>query len=716
MKKLLNFRPILFIAISLCLGLILGYSIINRSLWLSILSVALFLVGLIYYLVFSYVNKRLKKSTVFAVIIIIFFILGLLSITIKVNNFEKVNLSGHTLTVTGRITYLQENKEETFKMILSDVEFSGYKTGSTDYKIQIYCTGINDFRLGDLIKFTDKIQDYTVIYDQEFSASNISNNIRYFCNLQSENIAIRGNELTLFEKCNLFLKDSLRQGLKGDEFALAYAMLLGNSDYMDFGLLNQFRSAGIAHIFAVSGLHVGFIALVLKWCFDKIRLNKVLKIILIGSIVFFYAGVCGFSSSTVRATIMCVVLLCSEALLERYDPVSSISLSAIIILFYAPAELFCVGFQLSFVVVLGIVLLSGFFTKLFRKLPKKLAGSFATVISAQIAGIPICLAVFDKVSFISVLTNFIFLPIVSTIFIVVFICTLIGGLLSIPKIALFLPQYALYLINRLMSIVDYGFFDYGGVYLGVFSIFFYAFFLVVGGFFNLDRIIKRIVSITLAIIFLVGTVVLNINLNNSEKVVVYGSQNISFTVHNYRNSTTLILSHYTPNKSLSQLKRVMNKEDLDSLDLLIVPKFISSIDLQLFLTRLNDIDLPETIILFDETHSVNQSLIKKSFMIERIINLYDLNQISIGEMVVASETFGYGVNLTTNHFDFTVLSTISDDVALDTVVKTGKDILVLSNRKDYIFANSNAKNQISYFADERFTDAESFGYVKYVKK
>ena len=716
MKKLLNFRPILYIALSLCSGLILGYSFAIHKLWLSIVTLVFFSVCCVLYLVASIINKSLKKSAIFIAIILFFFFVGLLSITLKIDSFEKSNLDAHTLTVSGRITYIEENDDESFKMILSDVKFSGYKEGETTYKIQVYCTGINDFKLGDLVVFTDKMYDYTVTYDQEFSANNISKGIKYFTSINSENIDVSGNRLTVFEKVNLFLKNSLREGLSNDEFALAYAMLLGNSDFMDFGILSQFRSAGIAHIFAVSGLHVGFIALVLKWIFDRIKVNRYLKLIIIGCIVFFYAGVCGFSASSVRASIMCVVLLFSESIFERYDPLTAVSVSALIILLYSPVELFCVGFQLSFVVVLGIVLLRGFFLRLLNKLPKKIADSLSTVISAQIAGIPICLAVFNKVSLISVVMNFLFLPIASTIFIVVFVSAIIGGLLFIPKILLFVPQCALWLINRLMSIVNYGFFDYGGISLGVFALFFYLFLLVLVGFFNISVKARKKISVMLASIFIIGTTTFNLNLYNSERIIVYGSQRLCFSLHNYQDKTTLILSEYVSDTNLSQLKRVMNKENLDTIDCLVVPKLNKNFDLQLFLTKLNEIDLPETIIYYDENNDTNHGVIEKSFGITNIYNLFNEITVCILDVTVSTEIYGYAVNVKSNSFDFTAVSNILSDVPIDATVDSGEDLLILTNRKEYIFEYSSAKNKLSYTKDANYNDAESFGYVKYVKK
>ena len=88
----------------------------------------------------------------------------------------------------------------------------------------------------------------------------------------------------------------------------------------------------------------------------------------------------------------------------------------------------------------------------------------------------------------------------------------------------------------------------------------------------------------------------------------------------------------------------------------------------------------------------------------------------IDELYVTSEIEGYGVNLKTKSFDFTVVSNIPDNVLAKATVKSGRDLLVLSNRKDYLFANNHAKNKVSYLSDTEYIDAESFGYVKYIKK
>lgn len=169
-------------------------------------------------------------------------------------------------------------------------------------------------------------------------------------------------------------------------------------------------------------------------------------------------------------------------------------------------------------------------------------------------------------------------------------------------------------------------------------------------------------------------------------------------------------------KSVSQLKRVMNKENLSSIEKLIVPKQDEWFDLQLFLTKLTTVDLPEVIVYYDESNNVNHDVIKKSFGINYVYNLSIAKEMQIDELYLTSEIEGYGVNLKTKSFDFTVVSNIPDNVLAKATVKSGRDLLVLINRKDYLFSNNQAKNKVSYLSDSEYIDAESFGCVKYIKK
>ncbi len=712
MKKLLNFRPFLFMAVSLIIGLITAYFYTFTSPIFAIVCIAIFLACIVIYLVYGIKNKEIKEKGIFAIIFCLFFILGGVNFSCSVNSFESANLDNHTLNVYGKITYVRQIDESQTKIILSKVEFSGYKNVKSPYKVQVYVDGDSNLKLGDLILFNSKVEDVTTIYDCKFSAENISNGVKYTANVNALDIANRGNILTIFERCNLFIKDSLEKGLKHDEFALSYAMLSGDSDYMDYGVLSRFRATGVAHIFAVSGLHIGFLAMALKLLFKKLKVNKYLSTAIIVFTLFFYAGVCGFSSSSLRASIMCAVLLISELFFARYDPLSSVSISATILLLISPMELFCVGFQLSFAVVVGIMTLSSGISKIFKFLPLKISNTLGTVFSAQLASIPISLASFGEVSVISVLANLIFIPIVSVIFIAIFICTIVGGIFGVSNITLFLVQYVLQAINFLINLIDYSVFMVGDIIMGVFAIGYYLALFIACQNVNVKKLTSIILSISIALVSIGGTIFLTVNDKNSSKIIVSGATNMCFSMVVEEKENSMVLSHYSSG-SINGYKRVVNKEKIEKVDNLFLLEN-SVKDLQVLLTKLNEVKLPEKVYYYGTIEKEEELAITSSFKGIELISVVE-ESIKVNKFTFNYTLNGLALNIDGENFDVVILGQIPVDASTNIKVESSADLVVVKNRSDYILNNCNAINKLTYLKENGYTDAESNGYVKYVK-
>ena len=101
----------------------------------------------------------------------------------------------------------------------------------------------------------------------------------------------------------LFRSDNLDK----DTAAICYAMLIGDTKGVDDATLDSFRFGGVAHIFAVSGLHIGLVYGVIAFAMKKLRANKFLSAAICIAVILLYSAVCGFTLSSVRAVIMCAV-------------------------------------------------------------------------------------------------------------------------------------------------------------------------------------------------------------------------------------------------------------------------------------------------------------------------------------------------------------------------------------------------------------------------
>ena len=157
----------------------------------------------------------------------------------------------------------------------------------------------------------------------------------------------------------LWADSILRAHIHGErEQSLASALVLGVTDGLDNDLLNAYSASGAMHVLSVSGLHVGIVYWVILMMFKPIqRLKNSQWILAVTSIVvlWIYAFVTGLSPSVLRAVTMFSFVALARPLNRQTNIYNTLAASAFILLVYDPYMLMSVGFQLSFLAVLGIV-------------------------------------------------------------------------------------------------------------------------------------------------------------------------------------------------------------------------------------------------------------------------------------------------------------------------------------------------------------------------
>jgi competence protein ComEC len=155
-----------------------------------------------------------------------------------------------------------------------------------------------------------------------------------------------------------FLDILEESGLGGKEYAVASAILLGYDEHLDSEQRRQFTGAGAIHILCVSGLHVGIIYLVLSGMLGVLKRKKGLRMVrtfVLLLAIWFYALVTGFSPSVLRATTMFSFIIIGSSLSRKPNIYNSLAGSAFLLLAINPYMITAVGFQLSYLAVLGIV-------------------------------------------------------------------------------------------------------------------------------------------------------------------------------------------------------------------------------------------------------------------------------------------------------------------------------------------------------------------------
>ncbi len=709
LNKIFNFRPLLIIAISLIFGILSAYFFVLGNIFFAICSVVAFLIVSVLSLLFSD-KMSLKSALSFGCIFLAFFLIGNGLFSLNIKNYQDADLDNHYFTVEGKIKEFSEI-DEGYKIILTDVTLYGIERGKTDYNIALYSYGELIGDVGDVIKFNSLLIDKDIIYDGKFSAYDIERKIKYIATLNSEDIYLTGNKKSVFDTINLAIRDTLKEGLDQQEFTIAYALLTGNSEYMDFETMNNFRGAGVSHIFAVSGLHIGFLAFFLNLIFKKTKMNKVVKFIIIAFILFFYCGICGFSASSLRAFIMCLISLLLDMIFERYDGLSALSISAIIILLISPVQLFCVGFQLSFSVVFAILTIAPVISRVLRFLPKKISDSLGVVLSAFIISVPILLSAFGEFSFFSVVVNLIFVPIIGIIFILLFILTFVSMLIS-PSVILFVINYILKGVNFFISLIDYTVFSVGGFSFGALSILYYLTCIVDGETINLKRIYKIVITSALSLIIVIGGIFYNVQEKNKTEAFVCGAENFSFTMLSSKNENVLIVSASEYNFSLSRLKKVMNLKNIDKVNYLIILEGKNTRK-DVILTRIyREIDI-DNVLYYGERDLTLES-VASTFKGVCAYSFLDLQEMNLKHFACQFVLSGYAIK--TNILNDTVLvfSRLGNNYSKYFGLSGNFDTIIAYDYYEKIFDEYNPNFKICYRGGSGYKNGESNGILRLV--
>jgi len=149
-------------------------------------------------------------------------------------------------------------------------------------------------------------------------------------------------------------------GMSGDEYSVINAILLGNDDTMNAEIRQSYASAGVSHILCVSGMHVGIIFMILNFLLKPMNFSRkttIVKVFLLLATIWFYAYITGLSPSVKRAATMFSFVAIGDLLHRNTNIFHSLWASCFILLLFNPLLLFDVGFQLSYLAVLGIVTL-----------------------------------------------------------------------------------------------------------------------------------------------------------------------------------------------------------------------------------------------------------------------------------------------------------------------------------------------------------------------
>ena len=211
------------------------------------------------------------------------------------------------------------------------------------------------------------------------------------------------------------LMQSINYVLPQKEASLVNAVLLGQKQDLNNEVINDFRTDGISHVLAVSGLHISLLAAAFMMLLIYLKVPRKISALSSIGLVLLFMAVTGFVPSVMRAGIMAIIMYLGIAFSKRADTMNSLGASALILCLINPLAAGDLGLILSFFATLGLITLS---PKLYAytnskinvptrldKPIRKVNGVFCATISAVLFTLPFTVISFGTISLIAPLAN-----------------------------------------------------------------------------------------------------------------------------------------------------------------------------------------------------------------------------------------------------------------------------------------------------------------------
>ncbi len=242
----------------------------------------------------------------------------------------------------------------------------------------------------------------------------------------------------------------VKWGFEGDNLAILSALTLGYKEDLSEEIKEAYSVAGVSHVLALSGLHIGLLFILLGGLLKMLgqsRSSRFLRILIIIVCLWAFAFVSGLSASVVRSAIMFTLIAVSGIMGAKPITLNTLAFAALMMLLYNPFYLYDVGFQLSFIAVASIVIIQPWLYKQVSPkgyILKYLWGTTTVTIAAQLGTAPLIIYYFSSFPVYFLFTNIVVVMLVSWI---LYLAVVVWVLFICP----FVQEYFIYVLKLFIT-------------------------------------------------------------------------------------------------------------------------------------------------------------------------------------------------------------------------------------------------------------------------
>jgi competence protein ComEC len=328
---------------------------------------------------------------------------------VELNKLRNVNNFSQEIEIKTKVISKKDQREKYARYIIKDLDTSRGK-------ILLLTDKYNNFKYGDILQIRGILELPQNFPDFDYQGYLAKENIYYISPFPTVDISekAKSNIANNFNNGLYGIKTRIRKniikGFSPRESNFLRAILLGDKGVVDEDFRRELSRSGTSHIIAISGLHLSILAVFIFSGLLMLGFRRKHATIITIFILIFFAVFIGFKVSLIRAVLMASLALMALSSGKLFRTEQTLCYIAFTMLIFNPLLLrYDIGFQLSFLAVLGIFLLKPLFDYIFQqklKLSQILTNMLTVTLAAQIFTLPIIMSNFRIISFIAPFVNF----------------------------------------------------------------------------------------------------------------------------------------------------------------------------------------------------------------------------------------------------------------------------------------------------------------------
>lgn len=404
--------------------------------------------------------NRKSKSDLKSVIMLLIFLAGMLDYSIISGVESKLNVfDGNTAVYECLIT---DNPAERgnycqYPATILSIQYEGKRYNFSE-KIFLRIDAGTVFKFGNKLSIHGQCSDISGIrnpgdfdYKLYYKSKGINKQV-----IAEKAVLLEENDAGIFKTMLYLSRDKVRnainQALPEEEAAILIGIITGDKTEIDEDMREAYMKTGLSHILSVSGLHVGFLMLLLTYLMMPFRPDRRLQGFLILLIIVYYVLLIGAPLPSVRALIMLAVLIVGKGTGREYDLLASVSFAFMVMLVFKPLAIHDTGFMISFAAMYSIALIYPSVSGILRNIPSVIKNPAALSMSVWLGLAPVLAYYFNYISIISIIINIIAIPLSFIITVAGFIGVFTGIVSKTLSLYVFSVDY--YFINLLSFIIQ----------------------------------------------------------------------------------------------------------------------------------------------------------------------------------------------------------------------------------------------------------------------